>query len=463
MRWKIVSLLIFALMPLSGVSGQEMRLTLEEVIGRGLEENLSIQIAELDVQTKKSALDSAFNVFYPDIRLDATLIRNNRTEEGTLLFPDPTSELAPGAGVYDRVISQEYSVDPNILNLSLSGSLPISLAMFDGIEALRADYAASLISYEEAAKRLERDLKKNFYALILQEAQIQILSESRDTMEARYLQTLADFENGFVPEIAVLNAQVAYENMGPNISEAQRAYDYALSLFKQSLGIDQSIDLELLGDITVPEMGVNEEMIFVDERFDVRLQRSAIELARIQKDAARHGDFLPSLVLSGSLSPSLVDPYNGDNWSNLFSEEWADRWVDGGSLSLTISVPLGNYLPGSAARVNQAAQENAIRSLQLQEDAIRDTGEVEIANLLESLSASLRSIGTLELTLRTNERNRSLVEDAYNAGSRSQLDVDVAEDELRQAQLNLLNEKYRYLSYLFDLEYLLNRDFDVAE
>jgi outer membrane protein TolC len=88
---------------------------------------------------------------------------------------------------------------------------------------------------------------------------------------------------------------------------------------------------------------------------------------------------------------------------------------------------------------------------------------VEIANTLESLSSSLRSITTLELTLRTNERNTALVGEAYNAGSRSQLDVDLAEDELRQAQLNLLNEQYRYLSYVFDLEYLLNRDFDVAQ
>jgi outer membrane protein TolC len=446
------------------VFAQDLSLTLDEVIQRGLEQNLSIRIAELNVQNKRTALDSAFNVFYPDLRLDTTLLRSNRAEEGTLLIPDPTSEFpVPGTGVYDRVITQSYSVNSNVLNLSLSGSLAISLAIFDGIDALKADYAASLISYEEAAKRLERDLKKNFYALILQKEQIEILSESRDTMEARYRQTLTDFQNGFVPEIAVLNAQVAYENMGPIISEAQRNYDYAMSLFKQSPGIDQDLEIELVGEINVSEVAVSDDMLSVDQRFDVRSQQGLIELAEIQKAADFHANFLPSLVLAGSFSPSLVDPYNGEQWSDLFSQEWSDRWVDGGSLSLTVSVPLASYLPRSAARVNQEALENSIRSLQLQEQAIRDLGEVEIANTLESLSSSLRSITTLELTLRTNERNTALVGEAYNAGSRSQLDVDVAEDELRQAQLNLLNEQYRYLSYVFDLEYLLNRDFDVAQ
>lgn len=464
MRKKIVLFLSMALTALASVSGQKLLLSIDEAIERGQEENLSIRIAELNVQTKQSALDNAFNVFYPKLRLDTTLLRGNRDEKGTLLLPDPTSAFpVPGSGVYDRVIAQEYSVNPNVLNLSLSGSLAISLAIFDGIDALKADYAANLISHEEAVKRLKRDLKKNFYALILQKEQLDILNESRDTMEARYRQTREDFQNGLIPEIVVLNAQVAYENLGPKLSEAERAYDYAIRLFKLNLGIEQAIDIELVGSIFLPVIDLADDVLSADRRFDVRMQQSLIELAEIQKDADYHADFLPSLVLSGSFSPSLVDPYNGDNWSDIFSEEWADRWVDGGSLSLTVSVPLDSYLPRSAARVNQAALENSIRALKLQEQALRDLGEVEIINTLESMSSSLRSITTLELTLRTNERNTELVTEAYNAGSRSQLDVDVAEDELRQAQLNLLNEQYRYLSHVFDLEYLLNRDFDVAQ
>jgi outer membrane protein TolC len=447
---------------LASAYGQEINLTLDDVIERGLAQNLSVRVSELDVQNKKAAMDTAYNVFYPDLQLNTTLLRSNSAEEGSLLIPNPTSEVLPGTGIYDQVLLQEYSIDQNILNVSLSGSLAISLAMFDGIEALRSDYAMSLLSYEDAAKRLERDLKKNFYSLILQKEQIGILSASRATMQARYDQTLVDYQNGLVPEIALLNSQVAYENMGPMINDAQRAYDFALSLFKQNLGIDQSTDLILVGEIVVPDFSIDEERLSADRRFDVRTQRNLIELAEIQLDAARHGDFVPSLVLSGSYAPALVDPFNGENWEDLFSEEWSDRWIDGGSLSVTLNVPLDNYLPWSAARVNHRNLENNILALRLQEESIRDLGSVEISNTLDSMDASLRSIEILNLTLRTNERNAALVEEAYLAGSRSQLDVDTAEDELRQAQLNLLNEQFRYLSYLFDLEYLVNSDFSVA-
>jgi outer membrane protein TolC len=49
-----------------------------------------------------------------------------------------------------------------------------------------------------------------------------------------------------------------------------------------------------------------------------------------------------------------------------------------------------------------------------------------------------------------------MAEEAYNAGSRELLEVQNAEIELKSAQLEVLKEKYTYLSALIDLEYQLN-------
>lgn len=450
----------------SGSDGRgQLVLNLDEVIRRGVEQNLNLQAAQIDVQLKARASQTAYNVFYPDISASGGLVRVNDPDSGSVTVPVPSSEIANG--VYDYTTVQDYEVNPNILAFSLSAELPISLAMFDGLRALKQDYEGGLISYESALAALERDLKKNFYSLLLMQQQIQLTADSQQTMYERYQQTAADYQNGRVSEIALLNNQVAYENMGPQLFELEQSYAYAMARFKSTLGIDRETDLVLDGSIDDLAQPTDEQVLTspgvadFGANFDLRLQRNAMDILETQTKAHVHQSFLPSLVLSASTVPMLVDPYNSDSWDDMFSHDWADRWIDNdGSISLMLVYPLGNILPHSPAREQLNELQERMRVLDIQEQQLLENLDLELMNLLDMMEASRRNIDSLELALRTNQRNVQLVLDAYQGGSRNLLDVQTAEDELRLAQMNLLNEKYRFLSYRFDLEYLLNRDVD---
>ena len=49
-----------------------------------------------------------------------------------------------------------------------------------------------------------------------------------------------------------------------------------------------------------------------------------------------------------------------------------------------------------------------------------------------------------------------LTEIEYNAGVTDLLQLEDANDKLLDAKLAVLEEKYNYLAYFFDLEYVLN-------
>jgi len=418
-------------------------MTLEEVVQQGKEYNLSLRALDLEILNQKRAVDTSFNVFFPKIDTSATFGRTNATESGSVVLPVPASEI-PGTGVYDKVTTQSYEVDPWFLRFSITTSLAFSPAIFDGISLVKADYAAGLLKRQEAERRLERDLKKQFYSLLLLEEQINIYLETQRTAEARYQQNLTDYQNGRVSELSVLNSQVAFENTIPLIYDLQRSYSYYVDLFKSTLGIERTNDIELVGHIELPAVDLESIVWSPQNRFDVRAQNATIELAEYQKAAEFRTDFFPSFILSFDYSPVLVDPFNSTSWN------------DTGSLSFSVGLPLDSFLPSSPARMNQERLENQIRALELSRQQLSELGQVEISNTLNALEGSLQAIRALELSLRSNQRNVELVQEAYGAGIRNLLELDNAEDELRQAQLNLLNEKYRYLSYLFDLEYQID-------
>ena len=61
------------------------------------------------------------------------------------------------------------------------------------------------------------------------------------------------------------------------------------------------------------------------------------------------------------------------------------------------------------------------------------------------------------------ERNVSMAQDAYeatlkayNAGTQERLELQDSEQQLNQAKLGLMNEKFNYISALLDLETKLN-------
>jgi outer membrane protein TolC len=85
--------------------------------------------------------------------------------------------------------------------------------------------------------------------------------------------------------------------------------------------------------------------------------------------------------------------------------------------------------------------------------------ETEVDSLVQKLEKSRRSVGTLALNVSLAERAYRLSEEAYRAGAKDLLDVQNSELELRKARLEVLKEKFNYLTGLLDLEYAIGVPF----
>ena len=180
---------------------------MEEAVRTAREGNLGLVSPRLEAEGKRRADALAWNNFLPTVDASGTLGRWN-VEQSVMGVPLPRWSLSA----------------------SFSAQLMLNLALFEGVKSLRADYEAGLISYAQAEARLERDVRKSFYNLLLLEENMKLMEEQIEAARRRYEQARANYRAGTAPELSMLQAQVAFENLKPALEEMRIARPLSLGL-----------------------------------------------------------------------------------------------------------------------------------------------------------------------------------------------------------------------------------------
>jgi outer membrane protein TolC len=413
---------------------ERLAVTVDRAVDLALKYNLGLKGDQLDLVKKRRAMRTVWNSFIPTVQASTTMNRFNKE-------PEPFFPGLPASPRWG-------------LSAGLDFNLMLNLALFDGITSTQLAYESGLLSYEEARKQLERDVRKTFYNLLLMKENRALFVQQIDAAESRYRQAQVNYRNGLVPELSMLSAQVAWENLKPALESMDLGYDQYLAGFKMTLGLSQETELDLEGAISVDPVELAADPLieeYLAGRLDIASLLYGMETIEVARRATISQAFTPNLVLGLNFDPTL----GGDPWETSWfdTDNWAQR---SGMFRLTVAMNLEGFLPGSKPRVALANLEDDRRSMQLGLMQAIEGAEMEINSLVKSLNKSRRSMSTLRLNVELADRAYRMAEEAYRAGSRELLEVQSAEIELNKANYELLKEKFNYVTGLLDLEYALN-------
>ncbi len=446
MKLTLISLVL--LCTFNALFAQVLVLNVDQAVEKALANNLDLKSEKLNLQIKKRAKDTFWNVFLPTTTASASLYRSNEEPKG---FSIP--------GVFEEPAPPRWEV-----SFSLNATLTLTSQLYFGIKKTFLDYDEGLISLETAQKQLALDVRKAFYNLILLQENMKLMRQNIETAGRRYEQARINYENGLVSEYDMLSAQVALENLKPSLKDMEIGYESALSSFKQLLGIDRKTELQIEGSIkggTPSDQPKDAEALIrghVDNRMDIRALKASVKTLENLERITFTG-FFPSVTLNYLMDPTFLgDPF-GDPWFADVSNDWEQR---AGGFSVTISVSLDSLIPSSQSQIKLADSRDAVKQAAIGLARARQGAEIEIETLISRLEKSIESIETLELNVKLAERAYNLAEEAYNAGSRELLEVQNADLELNKARLEVLKEEYNYTIGLLDLEYAINAKLDKA-
>jgi len=430
------------------------KITISEAVEMAIKNNLSLESERLTLTARRQFSDMSWNQFIPTVDVGGALLRFNNTPSGIgdmlePLFGAMGMPLPPGT----------FPAQPQ---WRLAGSLTIALnfnfAMIEEMNRLRLDYEKGLVSFERAKSQLERDVRKSYHNMLLLQENIALLRGSYANMERQVQMAQANYNAGLAPELFLLQARVARENMRPVIDQVENGLRLSMAQFAMFLGLPYDTEFELVAEtntnIFIPLDASEIISMSTGGRPEIlELRQDILSLNSIRK-STWYRLYTPTLSLSWNADPT----FSGDPWK--------DSWFNSGSWNqsqgmfrIALGFRLNGLFPFTPENQNIKTLDHQLTLLNMGLAQMVNGTQIEVYNNVLSLERTRLNAQAQAQTVSLAEQSYRLTEEAYRAGLQDYFQVQNAEQSLRQARVQLLEQQFNYLNGIIDLEYSIGVPF----
>jgi len=403
-------------------------INVDTAVKMAISENLLLKAQKHSVSTKRRSNSTRYNALMPTASLSSTLAKPNEVQMPT----------------------------PDHWNLSwqLNTQLTLSASIYNGIKYLAQDYELGLINYADFESRLKRDVKKLFYSLLVLEENIKVMESTIEIAEKSFTQAEINFRNGLTSELDKLQAQVTLETLKPDFVEMANSYQSSILSFKEILGLDieDIIMLEGVLDPELYELDVDDLVSSsLSNRYDIKRLIQQIKLFKTDLSAAKNSR-IPALLLGYSKNMVFVkDPFK-DNLGE--RDDWYDTT---GRFYIALSLDVLALFPFMSKDTEIKNKKERVKEYEAELSSAIRQADIQIRTIAMNMEKSINKIRSLELNEKLAQRTYELAYQGYNAGTVELLALEKAMNQLSEARVRILQEKYNYQAALLDFEYAINK------
>ena len=431
------------------VSENVMNLTIDQAVDYANQNSKTLKSSAIDLEMKRRANGVKWNQLLPAVNVTGTVSRSNKKVDTSAAMMEGIAGMLgrPAPAPAEITESDHWMV---VGNVGISWNF--SFALIDGMRLIKKQYEAGQITWDQTVRQNELQIRKLFYGLLLQQESLNLQKKSLENARLRAEQARVNYRNGLIPELTLLQAQVAYENQRPTIMKNEQALNQQLDLFGFMLGVPTGTKIALEGEINPSFVDLNpDELIslYAQNHPDILALQKNLEILNLNLSVQNMQAYAPALQLSWGFQPVV----------SKISSNWIDTYMDNGAFSATLAWNLTNLLPFSTNRQSARDTKDNIRKLELSLETLIEKTELDIRTKVDALAQSQAAIEASAGNIQLAQRSYDMTLVAYRNGTVELLDVRDAENQLNQAKLGLVNEKFNYLSGLLDLEYTLNTKF----
>jgi outer membrane protein TolC len=440
-RCAAIIVLTFALLAAFGgsavASAQALTLTLEKAISIGLENSPDLKAARLAVLSSLKDVEAAKAARYPGLTLGSDY--SHRFDGAAQGASDGTLSSAP-----DR------------LDISLGLSQPLATfgRLGSAVKAAAGNSDIAKLDADEKKRSLTVEIQRGFYGYLLSR---EILSVKKETL-ARREEALeiarTRYEAGLSTKRDVLKAESDLKSFVPELLAAQNDLEYALLSVKNIVGIENGVDVEVVGELDVPSIRLDREKIILEAlamNSGIRRQEMSIALGKVAERLSK-SEKLPSI--SGFVNVGFQNGF--DLAAGLgASGSGGTGWESALSAGVSAQVDLASLFPRSAKTAE--VEKNAIDLEKMDEElrSLRDTVSLGVARALLDCSKARAQIEAGKKALELAEELYLFTKEMYENGL-------VSITEYGDAQIGLSDGRVGYLTYINDYRTALYDLMDAA-
>ncbi len=394
--------------------------------------NKDIQLAAKDLEIAETQDGMARSSAYPQVSASAGY---NRNLKEAYMYVDFGDLFGPSLGSskfkinYKNEFSASARVTQQIFNYSV----------FNAIKAAKQYSELSNRVYDATLEGVMNGSKKAFYQTLLLKDLLDLNKESEKNAHENYLHLKDKFDSGLASQLQMLQAEVRWQNIIPQVTQAERNYELALNSLKTLAGLKVTDEFQIKGsldDVTKKPTKVEMADVF-NNRSDYRAKLWERKLRESNVDVEFASNF-PTLSASFTYQFSAL--------SDQFKLERRNNYLIAG---LSLNIPIFNGW-NTSSKVQKAKIELAKTDIEISK--FQDKISIEINNLRLKLDEAQKRINSAETTLTTAQKAFNIATITADNGLSTQLELKDARLALDQAKLNYFSAKYEYLDAYFDWE-----------
>ena len=424
------------------VQGQMRKWTLEECVEYAVENNLTVEQFELDLENAKIDKSDALGNMLPDLN-GSTSISSN-----TGFSINPTNNLP---------------TNQTALNVNMGFSS--NLTLFDGLRNIRQINRAKI---NAIANQYRLDDLKDDIRLNVANAYLQVLSnkEQLKTFEAQYAVTEQDLkrtkelvESGVVPRGDLLEIEATAANQEQQIVNGESLVLISRVNLAQLLQITDYENFDIADeefDVPPSDILSNSAKVIFDKaltfRNDIKLSQSNVELAEEDLKIAK-GGYLPTLSAFFTYGTRYSDvtqipDVNGDPFTPNFTDQ---LWIfDGISYGAQLNVPIFN---GWNTRNNVKRSKIGLAQAKIQFEQDKLALESTIQQAYVDVSTFEKAYEAAQKTLEARRLAYDYAKERYDVGLMNAFDFSQAQSRVDNAEADVIRTKYDYIFRLKILEF----------
>lgn len=320
---------------------------------------------------------------------------------------------------------------------SLSGGIDLKQLLFDGqvfvgLLARKETINNAELAADVTKQQIKANVYKIYYQLVVGQKQISTINANISNYDKLLHDTKEIYKNGFAEKLDVDKVQVQLNNLNTQKLKAQNQIDAGLAGLKFLMNMPQKDSLVLTDTLSEEELKSNilDEAYNYEDRKEFQQLESAVKLEKYNVTRYRLSK-LPTLSLSANYSKSAqrqqFDFFQAPYFTSSF-------------VALHLNVPI---FDGGAKNANIASAKLDLLKTENNMEQLKASIDNDVVQSRINMKSAL-------YTMDSQEKNIKLAQNVYNTTKLKYEQGLGSNQEINQAQTDLVTAQNNYYSSLYD-------------
>ena len=415
-------------------------ITLQQALKIALSENVSVKVADLEIQRTQYAKKGAYAALYPQIDLTGSYQRTLKKQLMYMTMNGQSMGIEVGKS--------------NTINVGASAAMPIVNAqLWKSLKLSALDVELSVEKARSSRLDMVTQVKNAYFAVLMAKEAFNVYKQVYENAEQNLAEAQKKYDAQKVSEFELVRAKTSVANAIPNVYNAESSIILALWQLKAVLGVDLDMNIDVEG-----KLGDYSQQMFYDIH-----QHDSVSLANntTMKQLSLQVEQLAQNIKLQKYAniPTLALAFNFSYMSMADDVSFKEfPWTPYSTVGLSLNIPI--FAGGKRHQAIRQAK-NQHQQVQLQVANTERQLMIAVRQNLNTMETNMKSYYAAQEAVASAQKAYDIAEAAYKLGRGTLLDLNDAQLALTQASLAESQAVYNFVIAKAQLEQTLGQELNV--